>query len=175
MDNVKDTLRALVRVGYDGRVHKTFRGPSAKERFENEIRVLRFLEERGCPFVPRVLEVHPEELRMVTSSCGGRVDYLDEKRTRELFEELETYGVRHDDADRRNVTYRQSDGRFCLIDFEFAVILPEFAKPGQAGGFTQNEVPTTLEHPDEAKKRQEAESLKNRETGKAGNQETGNF
>jgi len=26
----------------------------------------------------------------------------------------------------RNVTYRQSDGRFCLIDFEFAAILPEF-------------------------------------------------
>jgi len=26
----------------------------------------------------------------------------------------------------RNVTYRQSDGRFCLIDFEFATILPGF-------------------------------------------------
>jgi hypothetical protein len=25
----------------------------------------------------------------------------------------------------RNVTYRQSDGRFCLIDFEFATLLPE--------------------------------------------------
>jgi hypothetical protein len=24
------------------------------------------------------------------------------------------------------VTYRQSDGRFCLIDFEFATILPGF-------------------------------------------------
>jgi len=23
------------------------------------------------------------------------------------------------------VTYRQSDGRFCLVDFEFATILPE--------------------------------------------------
>ena len=43
----------------------------------------------------------------------------------ELFAELEPYGVRHDDAEMRNVTYRQSDGRFCLIDFEFATILDE--------------------------------------------------
>ena len=33
--------------------------------------------------------------------------------------------MRHDDPEMRNVTYRQSDGRFCLIDFEFATILPE--------------------------------------------------
>jgi hypothetical protein len=49
-----------------------------------------------------------------------------------LFAELETYGVRHDDPDLRNVTYRQSDGRFCVIDFEFASLLPE-AKPGTHG------------------------------------------
>jgi aminoglycoside phosphotransferase (APT) family kinase protein len=37
--------------------------------------------------------------------------------------------VRHDDAEMRNVTYRQADGRFCLIDFEFATILdPKEAK-----------------------------------------------
>jgi tRNA A-37 threonylcarbamoyl transferase component Bud32 len=42
-----------------------------------------------------------------------------------LFAELEKFGVRHDDPDMRNVTYRFSDGRFCLIDFEFATILPE--------------------------------------------------
>jgi hypothetical protein len=45
-----------------------------------------------------------------------------------LFAELEAYGVRHDDPDIRNVAYRFSDGRFCLIDFEFATILPD-AKP----------------------------------------------
>ena len=47
------------------------------------------------------------------------------ERTRELFAELEGFGVRHDDPDVRNVTYRQSDGRFCVIDFEFATILPD--------------------------------------------------
>ena len=125
MPVVKDTLRATVRVGYDGRVSKTFRGPKAGERFANEVRVLRHLEARGCPFVPRLLEADPEQLRIVTSNCGSRVEHLDDARTRELFAELEPYGVRHEDADMRNVTYRSSDGRFCLIDFEFATILPD--------------------------------------------------
>jgi tRNA A-37 threonylcarbamoyl transferase component Bud32 len=125
MQNVKDTLRATVRMTYDGRVIKTFRGPKARERFDTEVRVLRYLEEKECPFVPRLLEAHPEQLRIVTSSCGSRVEHLDEDRTRELFAELLKYGVRHDDPEVRNVTYRQTDGRFCLIDFEFATILAD--------------------------------------------------
>ena len=120
---VKDTLRATVRVGYDGRVTKIFHGPKAGERFANEVRVLRHLETRGCTFVPRLLEADEAQLRIVTSNCGRRVDHLDDERTRELFAELEPFGVRHEDANMRNVTYRQSDGRFCLIDFEFATIL----------------------------------------------------
>ena len=128
MRDVKDTLRALVRISYDGRVFKTFRGPKAEERFANEVRVLRHLEDAGCPFVPRLIEANPEELRIVTTNCGSRVEHLDEARVRDLFAELLPYGVHHDDADKRNVTYRQSDGRFCLIDFEFATILPRFEK-----------------------------------------------
>jgi len=126
MEEVKDTLRASVRIGYDGRVHKIFRGPKAEERFANEVKVLRYLEEAGCTFVPRLLETDPAQLKMITTSCGNRVDHLDEERMKEIYAELEPYGVRHDDAEMRNVTYRQSDGRFCLIDFEFATILPGF-------------------------------------------------
>ena len=129
MPVVKDTLRATVRVGYDGRVTKIFRGPKALERFTNEVRVLRHLNARGCPFVPKLLEADESQLRLVTSNCGSRVEHLDDERTRELFAELELYGVRHEDADMRNVTYRNSDGRFCLIDFEFATILPGFDTP----------------------------------------------
>src|SRR5476649_2247332 len=129
MGQVKDTLRALVRIGYDGRVYKTFRGPKADERFANEVLVLRHLEARGCPFVPRLLESDPGQLRIVTTNCGSRVEHLDEDRQRELYAELVPYGVRHDDAEMRNVTYRQSDGRFCLIDFEFATILPKGEEP----------------------------------------------
>lgn len=124
MHEIKDTQRALVRIGYDGRVHKTFRGPKAQERFENEVRVLKYLEAKGCPFVPRLLEAEPDKLKIVTSSCGSRVEHLNEERRAELFRELEGFGVRHDDPDIRNVTYRNSDGRFCVIDFEFATILP---------------------------------------------------
>ena len=125
MTVVKDTLRAIVRVGFDGKVYKTFRGPKAEERFATEVRVLKHLEEKGCNFVPRLLESDPEQLKIVTTNCGTRVDHLDAERTKELFDELLQYGVRHDDAEMRNVTYRQSDGRFCLIDFEFATILPD--------------------------------------------------
>ena len=129
MQPVKDTARAVVRIGYDGRVHKTFRGPKAQERFDNETKVLRYLEERGCPFVPRLLEADPEQLKIITTNCGSRVDHLDEARQKEIFAELESYGVRHDDAEMRNITYNARDGRFCVIDFEFATLLDSPAAP----------------------------------------------
>ena len=125
MLKVKDTLRATVHLSFDGRVVKIYHGPKAQERFDNEVRVLRHLEAHGCNFVPRLLEADREKLRIVTTNCGTRVERLDDVRLKELFSELEKFGVRHDDADIRNVTYRFSDGRFCLIDFEFATILPE--------------------------------------------------
>lgn len=125
MHEVKDTRRATVHIGFDGRVHKTFRGHEARERFENEVRVLKFLEKRGCDFVPRLLESCAEELRIVTTNCGRRVDHLGEDRIKELYAELERYGVRHNDPFLRNVTYRIMDGRFCLIDFEFATTLDD--------------------------------------------------
>jgi tRNA A-37 threonylcarbamoyl transferase component Bud32 len=125
MHEIKDTARASVRIGFDGRVHKTFRGHFARERFEHEVRVLRYLEQRGCTFVPRLLEVEPENLKIVTTNCGSRVDQLNAERQAEIFAELETYGVRHEDRELRNVTYRIADGRFCLIDFEFATILDD--------------------------------------------------
>lgn len=126
MLQVKDTLRSTVQVSFDGRVLKTYHGPDAQTRFANEVRLLRHLEARGCGFVPRLLAVDPAKPQITTSNCGMRVQHLDEARTKELFAELEAYGVRHEDPDRRNVTYRQSDGRFCVIDFEFATILPGF-------------------------------------------------
>lgn len=129
MQEAKNTQRALVRIGYDGRVHKHFRGPNAAERFANEVKVLRVLEERGCDYVPRVLESKQDELYLVTTNCGSRVERLSEGKVKQLFGDLEAeYGVRHDDPFDRNVTYRASDGRFCLIDFELATILDPPAK-----------------------------------------------
>lgn len=125
MLEAKNTQRAVVRIGYDGRVHKQFLGPNAQDRFDNECRVLKYLHERGCGFVPRLLDSDPKTLEIVTSNCGARVEHMSEGRIKELFAELETYGVRHDDAFLRNITYRSSDGRFCIIDFEFSTILAE--------------------------------------------------
>jgi len=125
MEQVKDTRRALVRIGYDGRVSKTFRGHQAQERFENEVLVLKYLEGRNCPFVPRILETDAEKLLLVTSSGGSRVEHLGDQKMTDLFKELETYGVRHEDKASRNITYNAKDGRFFIIDFEFATLLDD--------------------------------------------------
>ncbi len=125
MEEAKNTARALVRIGYDGRVHKTFRGHMARERFENEVRVLKYLEAKGCEFVPKLLESDPELLKIVTSNCGRVIEHISDERMKEVFAELTSYGVRHEDAFARNITYRPSDGRLCVIDFEFATLLDD--------------------------------------------------
>ena len=132
MHDIKDIVRAQVRIGYDGRVHKTFRGHRARERFAHEVRVLRRLEERGCGFVPRLLEADEAGLKIVTTNCGRLVEHLSEERQREIFAELERYGVRHEDRALRNITYRVADGRFCVIDFEFATLLGADGGPEEA-------------------------------------------
>jgi Ser/Thr protein kinase RdoA (MazF antagonist) len=122
----KDTEFSRVHVGFDGRVYKTFRGLNAQERFETEVAVLRHLESRGCDYVPRLLESDPATLTIVTSNCGQRATSISERKAKELFTALERdYGVRHEDAFPRNITYRHQDGRFCLIDFEFASLVDE--------------------------------------------------
>jgi tRNA A-37 threonylcarbamoyl transferase component Bud32 len=128
MLKVKDTLRATVNLTFDGRVIKVYHGANAHERFANEVKILRYLEARGCSFVPRLLEADESQLRIVTTNCGARVEHLDDKRLKEVFAELEQFGVRHDDIDIRNVTYNNATGRFCLIDFELASILDENTK-----------------------------------------------
>lgn len=130
MHEAKNTGRASVHIGYDGRVHKYFKGPQARERYENEVRVLNFLEQHNCKFVPKILESDEEKLYLVTSNCGSRVDHLSTSKKEQIFAELEQYGVQHDDAEVRNITYSQQLGRFCVIDFEFATILvPGYPPP----------------------------------------------
>jgi len=126
MIELKDGIRSLVRLDFRGRVHKQFRGTNAKERCENEIKVLETLEERKCPNVPRLLDADLDELTIITTSCGKPVeDTLSRQKALTLFAELEKkYGIRHDDQEPRNVTYDSITGKFCIIDFELAEILP---------------------------------------------------
>ena len=67
MREEKNTRRSMVHIGFDGRVHKVFRGPKASERFATEVRVLNYLEESGCDFVPRLLYSDPAELKIITT------------------------------------------------------------------------------------------------------------
>lgn len=123
MREAKNTARAVVHIGYDGRVHKYFKGPQAIERYENEKRVLEFLKTKECPFVPLLLESDDSKLYLVTSNAGKRVEHVSKEKCDKLFNELESFGVRHEDAEVRNITYDDNRGRFCIIDFEFATIL----------------------------------------------------
>lgn len=126
MKDLKDGIRALVRLDFQGRVHKTYRGSGIEDRYHQEVAVLKILEERNCPYVPRLLEEHPEEFRIVTTSCGAPVPQLTQKKADSLFQALERdFGVIHDDPEPRNVTYSTQLGRFCLIDFELATIIPQ--------------------------------------------------
>lgn len=140
MQEAKNTARAVVHIGYDGRVHKYFKGPQARERYENEKRVLSFLQKKECPFVPRMLQHDDEQMYLVTSNAGKRVEHVSSGKSEKLFAELETYGVRHEDAEVRNITYNEQAGRFCIIDFEFATIL----EPGYPPS------PPMESHPDRA-------------------------
>lgn len=119
----KDSPRARVRFRSDGSVRKKFRGDNAKERFANEVRVLRFLESKLCPFVPRLIQADSNALEITTTHCGAAIQHLSPRKLEEIFSLLEAYGVRHEDQAIRNVTYRASDGGFCVIDFELASIV----------------------------------------------------
>ena len=126
MKDLKDGIRSHVRIDFKGQVHKKFRGHQKGERCENEARILKALEERGCPYVPRLLEHRPEEHYIVTTNCGQPAPEISRTKSDALFADLERdYGLRHDDPEPRNVTYCPRLGRFCLIDFELAEILPQ--------------------------------------------------
>lgn len=130
MKIAKDGIRSIVKVGYDGRVHKTFRGTDKDKRFENEVRVLNVLEARGCDYVPRLLDQDPESLTIITTNCGSPAENsISDAKAQALFDQLEkTYGVIHDDPFPRNITYNSRMGRFCIIDFELAEVVDD---PGQ--------------------------------------------
>ncbi|MGI9241764.1 MAG: protein phosphatase 2C domain-containing protein [Verrucomicrobiales bacterium] len=125
MKIAKDGLRSKVRIGYDGRVYKTFRGTGADERFANEVHVLKVLEDRGCDYVPRLIDSDPDTLTLVTTNCGQPAEEtISESKAAKLFAELkEGFGVVHDDPFPRNITYHRDLGRFCIIDFELAEVL----------------------------------------------------
>ena len=110
----------------NGDIEKTYRHRHALERLANEVVVLSHLERQGCAFVPRLRGVDYASRRVVMTNCGHAVQYLPQEKISELFQELESYGVRHDDPELRNITYSPQLGCFCIVDFEFATLLDEW-------------------------------------------------
>lgn len=132
IEPLKDGLRSQVRIDYGGNVHKKLRGTDADKRYATEVAVLKALGERGCPYVPKLLEEHPEENYFVSSNCGKPATQISKEKADKLFAALERdYGIRHLDAEPRNITYSDKLGRFCIIDFELAEILPLPSPPPQ--------------------------------------------
>lgn len=126
IEPIKDGLRSHVRIDFHGNVHKRMRGTGVEERYAKEVEVLKVLEQRGCPYVPKIIEEHPEEFYFVSTNCGRPAPQLSQKKSDKLYATLEKdYGVRHLDAEPRNITYNDKMGRFCIIDFELAEILPD--------------------------------------------------
>ncbi len=127
MRNLKDGIRSLVKIDFYGHVHKYFRGTDADKRAENEAYVLKVLEERNCPNVPRLLEYTAEENYIVTTNCGSPTPNITRKKSDYLYAQLkENYGVIHDDPEPRNITYDENMGEFCIIDFELATVIQDF-------------------------------------------------
>lgn len=132
MRNLKDGLRSLVKIDFYGHVHKYFRGTDADKRAANEAHVLKVLEERGCPNVPRLLSFTPEEDYIVTTNCGSPAPRLTKQKSDKLYAKLQAeYGVIHDDPEPRNITYNEAMGEFNIIDFELATIIEDFQKPSE--------------------------------------------
>ena len=126
MRELKDGIRSRVKLDFMGRVHKWFRGTDADKRYANEVFVLKTLEERGCDYVPQLLEEHPEENYFVSTNCGAPANGISKTKSDALFAELEhDFLVRHDDPEPRNVTYNAKQGRFNLIDFELATVIEQ--------------------------------------------------
>jgi tRNA A-37 threonylcarbamoyl transferase component Bud32 len=124
MRPLKDGIRSLVKIDFYGNVHKYFRGTDKEERFANEIRILKALEQRACNNVPRYIESEESELHLVTTNCGSPAPDISRKKSDSLFQKLEEkFGVRHDDPEPRNITYDSKAGQFCIIDFELATLL----------------------------------------------------
>jgi tRNA A-37 threonylcarbamoyl transferase component Bud32 len=126
---IKDSVRSRVRIAYNGNVYKTFHGTNAKERYENEVRVLQYLAGKDCDFVPKLISYDDDLLEICTSNCGQPVPRMSDEKSESIFAALEKYGVRHGDPFVRNITYCRHRNGFCVIDFELAEILdpPESA------------------------------------------------
>ncbi|MCU0712939.1 MAG: hypothetical protein MUC43_12830 [Pirellula sp.] len=123
MTPLKDTKRAFVLRTGNGHIRKTFTGPKREIRFWNEVRILRHLNEKGCPFVPKLICIDAPTFTIIVSYAGEPVQRISDNKLNMIFSSLEEYGVRHQDQASRNILYNHKAGEFSVIDFELAELI----------------------------------------------------
>ncbi len=78
----------MCRIDFHGNVHKRMRGSGVAESYAKEVEVLKVLEERGCPYVPKLLEEHPEEFYFVSTNCGRPAPQVSKAKAEKLYAAL---------------------------------------------------------------------------------------
>tara|TARA_R100000654_G_scaffold53144_1_gene79287 strand:+ start:261 stop:764 length:504 start_codon:yes stop_codon:yes gene_type:complete len=99
MTIIKDTERSLVKLDKDkGIIEKTFVGNNAKERFENEVNILKHLDNKGFDNCPKLLDSDPENFVVTQTYVGEKLGEIDIAEHRNIHNRLIAFGVTHNDS-----------------------------------------------------------------------------
>lgn len=99
MTIIKDTERSLVKLDKDkGIIEKTFVGNNAKERFENEVNILKHLDNKGFYNCPKLLDSDPENFVVTQTYVGEKLGEIDIAEHRNIHNRLIAFGVTHNDS-----------------------------------------------------------------------------
>ena len=99
MTIIKDTERSLVKFYKDkGIIEKTFVGNNAKERFENEVNILKHLANKGFDNCPELLDSDPENFVVTETYVGEKLGEIDIAEHRKIHNRLIAFGVTHNDS-----------------------------------------------------------------------------
>ena len=99
MTIIKDTERSLVKFFKDkGIIEKTFVGNNAKERFENEVNILKHLANKGFDNCPELLDSDPENFVVTETYVGEKLGEIDIAEHRKIHNRLIAFGVTHNDS-----------------------------------------------------------------------------
>jgi len=79
-------------------VIKEFKGHKSQTRFQNEVDILKFLNEKNCDFVPQLIESDKKSLKIVTTYTGETLEEIDEFKHADIHNRLESLGVTHNDS-----------------------------------------------------------------------------
>ena len=99
MTIIKDTERSLVKIDKEkGIIEKTFVGDNAKERFENEVNILKHLANKGFDNCPKLLDSDPINFVVTQTYVGEKLGEIDIAEHRNIHNRLIAFGVTHNDS-----------------------------------------------------------------------------